>query len=47
MKKYKIWINKREYLIVEAMCPSEAIKIIQIQKRIKWIWDIETVKEHE
>lgn len=39
MRKYKIWITSKEYVIIEAECPSKAIE----KCGHNYIWKIETM----
>ncbi len=41
MKKYRIWLTKKNFIDVEAVCPTEALKAIGC----KYYWDIQRIKE--
>lgn len=44
MKTYRITLLDNSYIDVEAVCPSEAIKLAMKQTNLLWYCDISVVK---
>lgn len=42
MNKYRIYLSKKEFVDIEAPCPSEALRIAGVTG---WFWDIQKVRD--